>query len=258
MTRPCDTRLTRLLLVVAAIALCAVPSSATAQEAQEDWPEPIHDDQLFWFLIFNNLEYQTNGEDRPVSWEQEGWIGTDYNRIWLKTEGERATDGSGIGEFEIQAVYSRLVSAFFELQAGVRYDRRTGPGPDRSRAHLVVGYQGLAPYWFEVEPMLFISDDGDVSARLKASYDMLFTQRLILQPDVEINLAAQTVEEWGVGSGLSDVSFDLRLRYEIRREFAPYIGVGWSQKFGRTAELARAEGEDVANLALVAGLRLWF
>lgn len=258
MRRPCDTRLTRLLLVAAAIVLCAVPSSATAQEAQEDWPEPIHDDQLFWFLIFNNLEYQTNGEERPVAWEQEGWIGTDYNRIWLKTEGERATDGSGIGELEIQAVYSRLVSAFFELQAGVRYDRRIGPGPDRSRAHLVVGYQGLAPYWFEVEPMLFISDGGDVSARLEASYDMLFTQRLILQPDVEINLAAQTVEEWGVGSGLSDVSFDLRLRYEIRHELAPYIGVGWSQKFGRTAELARAEGENVANLAFVAGLRLWF
>lgn len=252
------TLIGRVGIALLAILSWVVPVTAGAQEPQDDWPEPIQDDQFFWFLIFNNLEYQTFGQADPIAWEQEGWIGNDYDRIWLKTEGDRATDGSGVGEFEIQAVYSRLITAFFEAQGGVRYDRQIGPGPDRSRAHLVLGLQGLAPYWFEVEPALFISDDGDISARFEASYDMLFTQRLILQPDVEINLAAQTVEEWGVGSGLNDISLYLRLRYEIRREFAPYIGVGWEQKFGRTAELARAKGEDVANLAVLAGLRLWF
>lgn len=249
-------RSTMILFALLSAGLALAPS-AFAQE-HEDWPEPIHDDMVFWFVIFDNLEWQSAGEEDPVAWEQEGWIGTDWNRIWLKTEGERATDGSGAGEMEAQLVYSRLVSPFWELQAGIRYDRAWGPGPDRSRVHLAFGVQGLAPYWFEVEPTIFVSQDGDLSARIEASYDMLFTQRLILQPEFEINLAAQSVEEWGVGSGLSDASVDLRLRYEIRRELAPYVGVGWSQKYGRTADLARASGEEVASLAWIGGVRFWF
>ena len=136
-----------------------------------------------------------------------------------------------------------------------RIVRQLGSGPNLQRAHLVVGFEGLAPYWWEIEPVLFISENGDVSARLTASYDMLLTQRLILQPQVEINLAASTVEQWGVGSGLNDLSVDLRLRYEIRREFAPYLGVSWSQRFGETADLARSEGENIAELALLGGFQ---
>lgn len=251
-------RTSLLRVVAAATLLCLAPSWASAQESHADWPPAIHDDQIFWFLMLDELEYRPSGGEEPLAWNLEGWIGDDYTRIWLKSEGEHSTRGPGAGEIEIQALYSRLVSPYFEAQAGIRYDRRFGPGPDLSRVHLALGYQGLAPYWFEVEPTLFVSEDGDVSARLEASYDMLLTQRLILQPDVEIDLAAQTVEEWGVGGGLSEVSVGVRLRYEIRRELAPYLGFGWSQKFGRTAELARAENERVANVAMLFGLRAWF
>ena len=175
----------------------------------------------------------------------------------MKSEGAR-TNRAGAGDFEVQALYSRLLTPYWDIQAGVRYDRQLGPGPNLQRAHLVIGFEGLAPYWWEMEPVLFISEDGDVSARVGASYDLLLTQRLILQPQVEVNLAASTVEEWGVGSGLGDVSVDLRLRYEIRRGFAPYLGVSWFQRFGATADLARNEGADVAELAILGGVRIWF
>lgn len=236
------------------VAVLLGPAQASAQ--QIDWPSPIHDDQLFWFVLFEQLELTSVSEATPVVWEVQGWVGGDYNRFWMKSEGEVATRGGG-GDFEMQALYSRLIAPFWDLQAGVRYDRQLGSG-GLSRAHLALGVQGLAPYWFEVDPTVFVSQDGDVSARLNASYGMLLTQRLILQPAIEINLAAQTVEEWGVGSGLSDLSAELRLRYEFRREFAPYVGVGWFERFGRTADLARSAGERVSELGVLAGFRIWF
>lgn len=238
-----------------ALAVLLTPTWALAQES--DWPSPIHDNKTFWFLLFDQLELASVSGAQPVVWDVEGWWGGDYNRIWLKLEGKRATRG-GDGDIEVQGLYSRLIAPYWDFQAGVRYDRKLGPGPGLSRAHLVLGLQGLAPYWFELEPALFISQDGDVSARVTASYDMLLTQRLILQPWVEINLAVQTVKEWGVGSGLSDISVELRLRYELRREFAPYLGVSWFQRVGRTADLARNEGKRVVELAVLGGFRIWF
>ncbi|HUF26008.1 MAG TPA: copper resistance protein B [Gemmatimonadaceae bacterium] len=127
----------------------------------------------------------------------------------------------------------------------------------RTRAHLALGLQGLAPGWFELEPTLLVSQHGDVSANLTASYDLLFTQRLVLQPRLETHAAAQGVPEFGVGSGFNDVELALRARYELRREFAPYVGVLWSHRFGDAADLARAGGEPVRELSWVAGLRLW-
>jgi copper resistance protein B len=245
-------RLAVALLVLAALLM---PAPAFAQQA--DWPAPVHDDQVFWFLFFKQLEFASTSAPGAVTWDVQGWIGDDYNRFWLKSEGDR-TNRAGAGDFEVQALYSRLLTPYWDIQAGVRYDRQLGPGPNLQRAHLVIGFEGLAPYWWEMEPVLFISEDGDVSARVGASYDLLLTQRLILQPQVEVNLAASTVEEWGVGSGLGDVSVDLRLRYEIRRGFAPYLGVSWFQRFGATADLARNEGADVAELAILGGVRIWF
>lgn len=231
------------------------PAPAAAQAAQ--WPSPVHDDLTRWLLIFDELEFAAVSGADPVAWDIQGWVGGDYNRIWVKSEGEQPLRDGG-GEFEVQALYGRLIAPYWDLQAGVRYDRRLGPGDDLSRVHLVVGLEGLAPYWFDLEPAVFLSDDGDLSFRVTASYDMLLTQRLILQPKIEINLAAQTVEEWGVGSGLSDIGAALRLRYEFRREFAPYMGVSWFERIGNTADIARSEGERVSELALLGGFRIWF
>jgi copper resistance protein B len=162
------------------------------------------------------------------------------------------------GEAEVQALYSRLVAPFWDMQAGLRYDRAFGSGRDRDRAFGVLGVQGLASYGFDTELALFVSDGGDVSARAKFEHDLLLTQRLVLQPRAEINAAAQRARAWGVGRGINDVQLGLRLRYEIRREFAPYVGVEWTRKLGDTADLARAQGADVSVPALVAGVRLWF
>lgn len=233
---------------------CSLPAGAMAQEP--GWPSPIHDDQIFWKVFAEQVELVAAGDDTAVAWDIHGWLGTDFDRLWLKSEGRGA--GAADNELELQALYSRLVSPFWDLQAGIRYERRFDAAADGQRFHAVVGLQGLAPYWFELEPALFVSDDGDVSARVEASYDLLLSQRLIVQPDLEVNLAVQAVEEWGVGSGLNDVSLALRARYEIRREFAPFFGVEWAQKFGETADLARARGESIRHLAALFGLRIWF
>lgn len=242
-------------LAAAVVGLGVLLTPAPLLAQQPDWPLPIHDDMINWFVLFDQLEVTSLSDETPVTWDFQGWVGGDYNRLWMKSEGEVPTRGGG-GDFEVQALYSRLVAPFWDFQAGVRYDRHLRGG--LSRAHLVIGLEGLAPYWFEVESAVFISQDGDVSARLTASYDMLLTQRLILQPEVEVNLAAQTVEEWGVGSGLTDLSAELRLRYEFRREFAPYVGASWFERFGKTADLARSTGDRVVELAVLAGFRIWF
>jgi len=137
---------------------------------------------------------------------------------------------------------------------GVRHDIQPSP----SRTFAVFGVEGLAPLWFEVDAASFVSTDGDVSFRLEAEYDLLLTQRLILQPRIETNLAIQDAHKWGVGEGMNDIDLGLRLRYEIRREFAPYIGVSWNRKIGETATLARDEGENLDAVSFVAGIRMWF
>jgi copper resistance protein B len=151
-----------------------------------------------------------------------------------------------------------VTKTLFSFQVGGRYQRVSDKRSDHSRGFGVLGVQGLAPYWFNIEPALFISQDGDVSARLEAEYELLLTQRLIAQPRLEVNVAAQEVKKFGVGQGFNDVELGLRLRYEIRRQFAPYIGVSWTRLLGDTADLARQEGSQVDNLAFVVGVRIWY
>jgi len=158
----------------------------------------------------------------------------------------------------VQLLYSRMIAPFWDFQAGLRYESIYGDGPDRDRNFAVVGVQGLAPYRFDVEPAVFVSENGDLSARFTATYELLLTQRLILQPRFETNLAAQQVEKFGAGRGFNDVELGLRLRYEMRREFAPYVGISWLRKLGDSEDFARDEGAQVDDLSLVAGLRLWF
>jgi len=212
-----------------------------------------HGGGAFSQIMFNLAEYQVRDGRDGFRWDGEGWFGGDINRLVVKSEGSGGF-GEGVDDAEIQALYSRAIGPYFNLQAGVRYDFKPNP----SRTYATVGFEGLAPYWFEVEGALFLSDKGDVLGRLEGYYDQRITQRLILQPRAEINLAAQDVPENGIGSGLSDIELGLRLRYEVKREFAPYVGISYDRKIGDSARFARADDEDVGSVSFVAGVRTWF
>lgn len=209
--------------------------------------------RTFSQIMFNLAEVQARAGRDGYRWNGEAWIGGDIGRLWLKSEGAGAF-GDRLDSAEVQVLYSHAIGPYFNVQAGVRHD--FGPGPDRSYA--TIGFEGLAPYWFEVEGALFLSDKEDLRGRLEGYYDQRITQRLILQPRVEFNLSAQDVPENRIGSGLSDAELGLRLRYEVTRRFAPYVGISHEAKIGRTADFARAEGEDPTTTSLVAGVRLWF
>ena len=204
-------------------------------------------------VMFNLAEYRVQRGGDAYRWDGEGWFGGDIDRLVVKSEGEGAIRG-GVESAEVQALYSRAIGPWFNLQAGLRQDFSPGP----ARTYATVGFEGLAPYWFEAEGALFLSDKGDLFGRLEGYYDQRLTQRLVLQPRIELNFAAQDVPANGVGSGLSDAELGLRLRYEIKREFAPYIGVSWERKFGDSARFARAAGDSVGATSLVIGVRAWF
>ena len=203
-------------------------------------------------LLLDRLEYQAQRDANAALWDGDAWWGGDINRLWLKSEGE-VEDGQ-VGDAELQALYSRAISPYFNLQTGVRQDFNKGP----SRTDAVLGIQGLAPQWFEVDAAAFVSNHGDLTARLETEYELFLTQRLILQPRLELEAAAQDIPALGIGSGLGTVELGLRLRYEIRREVAPYIGIAWQRDLGETADHTRAAGERVQHTALVVGLRLWW
>lgn len=228
----------------------------TNEDNQENWPSPVKDNQIFWLLLLEELEYRVNDADSSFNWDAHGWIGNDYRRLWLKTDGEVNTE-DGEGDAEVQLLYSQLVWSFWEWQAGVRYDQIFGSESD-GRAFAVFGLQGLAPYFFEVDAALFVSEDGDISARLSVEYELLLTQRLVLQPEFEVNVAAQEVEEFEIGTGFNDIELEMRLRYEFSRRFAPYIGISWERKFAGTADFAREEGESVDEVKFVGGFRFMF
>jgi copper resistance protein B len=211
----------------------------------------MDDNESYGLLLFDHFEWRDADAGDAFAWDGRAYYGNDYNKVLLKTEGERI-DGEteGFGELLWDHVFSR----WWSLQAGVAYDFGEGP----SRTWAAFGVQGLAPYWFEVEALIYVGEQGRTKARFEAEYEMFLTQRLILQPKLELELHGKTDRANGVGSGLSDAELGLRLRYEIRREFAPYIGVLWSRKFGETADLAREHGGDARDVQFVAGLRVWF
>lgn len=210
------------------------------------------DDALFGRLLVNELEYADGRRDHGQNLDAEAWYGGDRNKLWLKAEGERR--GGRLEGFRTEALWDRVFATYWSTQLGIRHD--TGQGPARN--WLAFGVQGLAPYWFETEATAYWGNGGTLAARVGVRYELLFTQRLILQPKLEANLYSKNDAARGIGSGLSDVAFGLRLRYEIRRQFAPYIGVSWKRKFGNTAEFARNAGADVHNTEAVAGVRIWF
>ena len=223
--------------------------------AQENFGlQPVHDDEILAVLRGDRLEYQTGEGNDSLLWDVQAWVGEDYHKLWFKSEGSWLFDKDKFEEVETELFYSRNVATFWDLQVGLRHDFK--PDPDRTFGAL--GVEGLAPYWFEVEATAYISEDGDLSAGFEAEYDLLLSQRLILQPRFETSIALQEVKKYGVGQGINDIELGARLRYEIRREFAPYIGVSWNRKLGETADLADDEGEDTDVMSFVVGVRVWF
>ena len=209
--------------------------------------------QTFAFVMFNLAELQPRRGRDAFRWDGGGSFGGDIDRLTIKTEGE-GRFGEALAEGEVQALYSRAIDPYFNAQVGVRQDLGRGA----RRTYATVGVEGLAPYWFEVGGALFLSDKGDLLGRVEGYYDQRITQRLIVQPRIELNLAAQDVDASRVGAGLSTAEVGLRLRYEIERRFAPYVGVSWERKVGQTGRYARADGESVESKGLVAGIRFWF
>ncbi len=226
---------------------------AAMQRAREQLRRE-HGRSLISKVMLNLGEYRVQDEgDQGYRWEGEARIGGNIHRLVLKSEGEGVVS-AGLDSAELQALYSRAITPFYDLQAGLRQDFE----PTTRRTYATLGFEGLAPYWFLTQGALFVSDRGDVLARLEGTYDIRLFQRLVLQPQLEINLAAQNVPEAEIGAGLSSLELGLRLRYEWRREFAPYVGFSYDRVFGETADLARAAGDGSSDYGFVAGLRAWF
>jgi copper resistance protein B len=244
----------RIAIQLMLILLLPMAVKAGQQPTQPGWPQPVENDRRFGYGILNQNELRTGGGQSVYRWEGEGWYGGNLNRAWFKSEGSLGLDSGALNEAEAQALYSRAISPFFNLQGGVRYDF----DPTPSRAYGAFGVEGLAPMFVEVGAFVFVSDGGHCAGRLEGHYDMRLTQRLVLQPQFEANFYTASERDRGIGSGFSDLDTGLRLRYEIRRQFAAYIGVTYQSKFGQTADFARADGESVSAVRFVAGLRIWY
>jgi len=216
-------------------------------------PRPrFADEDLFASLLVDRLEVAHTSDGTTWDYDLEGWYGRDYDRAVLKAEGD--ADGGKLQDARTELLWSHAVAPFWDMQLGARYDSGVEPG----EGWLAFGVQGLAPYWFEMDVAGYLGAAGRSAARLDAEYELLITQRLVLQPRLEANAYGKDDAARARGSGLSDLAVGIRLRYEIRREIAPYVGVEWAGKHGGTADYARAAGEATAETRWVAGVRLWF
>jgi len=216
-------------------------------------PRPrFADEHSFASLLVDRLESVRTSDNTATVYDLQAWYGRDYDRAVLKAEGD--VDGGKLQEARSELLWGHAIATYWDTQLGVRYDSGVDPG----RGWLAFGVQGLAPYWFEVDAAGYLSDAGHSALRLDVSYDLLFTQRLILQPRMEMDFYGKSDAARALGSGLADLAAGVRLRYEIRREFAPYIGVEWAGKYGGTADFARAAGNAAEETRWVAGVRFWF
>lgn len=210
------------------------------------------DDPLLSKVMIDQLEWRNANEADLYMLDAQAWIGKDLHKLWLKMDASHS-DGA-TEEAEVQALYSRAITPFWDLQIGWRRDIKPTPTQDWA----VIGIQGLAPYYFDIGAALFVQDSGDTAARFSAEHDIMLTQQWVVSPEVSLNFYGQTDNETMTGSGLSDAQIGLRLRYEIRREFAPYLGIIWQKKFDMTADFAQSLQEPVSDTQWVAGIRAWF
>ncbi len=216
-------------------------------------PRPrLADEQSFASLLVDRLETVRNDDNTTGAYDLQAWYGRDYNRLVLKAEGD--ISNGKLEEADTELLWGHAVATFWDTQLGLRYES-SEEQPDRS--WLAFGVQGLAPYWFELDVTAYLGENGRSALGLAAEYELLFTQKLILQPRLEANFYGKDDPDRARGTGLSDITAGLRLRYEIRREFAPYLGIEWAGRFGETADYARAAGESKDETRVVLGLRFW-
>src|SRR5512146_553483 len=215
---------------------------------------PVEDNMIIWHVLFDQLEGRTNGVQNEFRWDGEGWVGTDMNKLWFKSEGFVENGVATDGDDEVLYDHPIPFLRFFDLQAGVRYDLDSNPGHTWG----AIGVEGLAPYFFQFAPTFYFSDHERFAGRVTGSYDLLITQRLIAQPQFEINFYSKEERSRGVGSGLSDLDTGLRIRYEITRKVAPYIGMAYTQTFGAAASFTREEGGMVHDPRFIFGARVWY
>ena len=239
--------------------------SAVAQKAAEAYYDPAEmqaasevlkqetGNKWHYLVLADRLEYQSIDEGIG-QFDLQGWLGGDINRLWMKTEGEYSFGDNQFEGGSIELLYGRAISPYFDFQVGIGQGIEKGP----SQAYGTIGIQGLAPQWFEVNASLNISDEGDLTANFEAEYDILLTQKLILQPRVGAHLSLQDIPSNKLSSGLTSLDTGLRLRYEIVRKFAPYMGINWNQRLGGTADIIRKMGDETSAFSLVIGVRAWF
>ncbi len=241
-----------------AVLAAGLPGSALAGADEGDssaaapFGPPSDDDRVYVHGLLDELEGRFGGTDVALRWDGEAWVGTDTNRLWLKSEG--FVVGGRVEDGDHELLYARPVSTYFDVQAGVRYDLDSAPG----RGWAAVGVEGLAPYFFHLSATLYASDAGHYAAKLLASYAELLTQRLILEPLAELNLYTRPDRARGVGAGLSDLDTGLRLRYEISRKFAPYLGVVYERSCGPSASASPNDALGrCGDWRLALGVRAW-
>jgi copper resistance protein B len=257
MTRPWIAGIPALLIGMLGVAHAQAPAGkdelpAAPLEYAGGMP-PVMDTPIIAHALLDQFEDRFDGSKHSFRYDGQAWAGTDYNKLWLKSEGRVLSNGR-FTDGQHEALYDRAISTFFDLQTGVRFDVDSGP----SRTWGAFGIQGLAPLFFDLEATAYVSDQGHLGARITGSYDLLITQRLILQPQAELNFYSKADPGRGTGPGLSEIDTGLRLRYEITRKFAPYIGVAYQGLYGQTARFAQREGESTSDLRFVFGARVWF
>jgi len=228
------------------------PEPASAHHA--GWPPAVKDNIVFAHVLADQLEGRASASGNELRWDAQGWVGTDMNRLWIKSEGFAGNGAVSDGDHEF--LYDRPIprTRYFDAQAGVRADVDSGP----TRVWAAVGVEGLAPYFFDLEPTFYVRDGGHMAGRINGSWDLFITQRWVVQPQAELNFYSKDDPARQIGSGFSDIDTGVRLRYVLTRKFNPYIGWAYDGKYGGSARYTRQSGEATSNSSFVFGLRVWY
>ncbi len=240
--------------VFSTVLLLSTLSLAEDTETCKFYPVKKMEPLYYGQFLIDRVEY-TNKDN--LNYEITTWYGGDYRRVWVEIEGEHNTKNNEGSVEKLDILYGKLITAFWDIRGGVGY---TGTYGDiaKDRTMLVLGLKGLAPYWFEVDTNIRLTNKGEVYGDFEAEYDLLFTQRLILQPRIDTTFSFSEIPEIGIGSGINNIEISFRLRYEFKREFAPYVGFSYTKLFGKTKDYAEQAGEDTSYFSTFIGLRMWF